>query len=95
LLVRVGGSIQAPTKTRHVPPVYPDLAKQARVEGVVILDCIIGPDGRVSEVKVLRSIPMLDLAAVNAVKQWRYTPTLLNRVPVSVVLTVTVNFNLQ
>ncbi len=74
---------------------YPDLAKQARVEGVVILDCIIGPDGRVSEVKVLRSIPMLDLAAVNAVKQWRYTPTLLNRVPVSVVLTVTVNFNLQ
>lgn len=74
---------------------YPDIARQARVQGAVILDCVIGPDGRVSDVNVLRSIPLLDQAAIDAVKQWRYTPTRLNRVPVPVILTVTVNFTLQ
>ena len=55
----------------------------------------IGPDGRVQDVRVLRSIPLLDAAAIEAVKQWQYTPTLLNGVPVPVIMTVTVNFTLR
>ena len=62
---------------------------------VVIIEATIGPDGRVTDTKVLRSIPLLDQAAVDAVKQWTYTPTLLNGVPVPVIMTVTVNFTLK
>jgi protein TonB len=93
--VRVGGQIKEPKKLKDVKPVYPDIAKQARVQGVVILECTISPQGKVSEVKVLRGIPLLDAAAIEAVKQWVYTPTLLNGVPVPVIMTVTVNFRLS
>ncbi|MYJ05752.1 MAG: energy transducer TonB, partial [Acidobacteria bacterium] len=93
--VRVGGNISPPTKVRDVPPVYPPVAQQARVQGVVILEAVIGPTGAVTDVKVLRSVPLLDEAAITAVKQWQYTPTLLNGVPVPVIMTVTVNFTLQ
>src|SRR5436190_11055759 len=93
--VRVGGNIKQPTKTRDVKPVYPPIAQSARVQGVVIIEATIGPDGRVKEAKVLRSIPLLDQAALDAVKQWQFTPTLLNGVPVPVIMTVTVNFTLQ
>jgi len=93
--VRVGGQIKEPKKLKDVKPVYPDIAKQARVQGVVILECTISPAGKVSEVKVLRGIPLLDQAALEAVKQWVYTPTLLNGVPVPVIMTVTVNFKLS
>jgi TonB family protein len=93
--VRVGGTIKEPRKLRNVNPSYPDIAKQARVQGVVILECTIGSDGRVQEVKVLRGIPLLDEAAVDAVRQWVYTPTLLNGVPVPVIMTVTVHFKLS
>ncbi len=93
--VRVGGNIKAPTKTRNVNPVYPPIAQSARVQGVVIIEATIGPDGRVKDAKVLRSIPLLDQAALDAVKQWQFTPTLLNGVPVPVIMTVTVNFTLQ
>jgi protein TonB len=65
------------------------------VQGVVILEAIIGPAGAVTEVKVLRSVPLLDDAAIAAVSQWQYTPTLLNGVPVPIIMTVTVNFTLQ
>ena len=75
-------------------PVYPPHARSARVEGSVILEAVIGPTGRVTDVKVLRSAPLLDEAAMEAVLQWEYTPTLLNGVPVPVVMTVTVNFTL-
>ncbi|HEV7499951.1 MAG TPA: TonB family protein, partial [Vicinamibacteria bacterium] len=92
--VRVGGNIHAPAKLNNVPPIYPPVAKQARVEGTVILEATISPQGRVTELKVLRGIPLLDGAAVNAVRQWSYSPTLLNGSPVSVVMTVTVNFHL-
>jgi protein TonB len=92
--VRVGGHIKAPVKVTHVPPVYPTLAAAARVQGVVIVECTISPNGRVSNVKVLRSVPLLDRAAVGAVKQWVYTPTLLNGVPVPVIMTVSVTFEL-
>ena len=93
--VRVGGNIIAPTKTKNIDPVYPAVAQAARVSGVVILEAVIGPDGRVTNVNILRSVPLLDDAAVAAVRQWEYTPTLLNGVPVPVIMTVTVNFQLR
>ncbi|HUG38566.1 MAG TPA: energy transducer TonB [Candidatus Limnocylindrales bacterium] len=93
--VRVGGQIKEPKKLKNVSPVYPDIAKQARVQGIVILECTISPQGRVTDVKLLRGIPLLDAAAVDAVKQWVYSPTLLNGVPVPVIMTVTVNFKLS
>jgi len=93
--IRVGGQIKEPKKINNVNPIYPDIAKQARVQGVVILECTISPQGRVTDVKVLRGIPLLDQAAIDAVKQWTYTPTLLNGVPVPVIMTVTVNFKLN
>jgi protein TonB len=93
--VRVGGNIKEPKQLKRVQPVYPDIAKQARVQGVVILECTISPQGKVTDVKVLRGIPLLDESAKEAVKQWVYTPTLLNGVPVPVIMTVTVNFKLN
>src|SRR6185369_15513778 len=93
--VRVGGQIKEPKKLKNVNPTYPDIAKQARVQGVVILECTISPQGKVTDVKVLRGIPLLDSAAIEAVKQWVYSPTLLNGVPVPVIMTVTVNFRLS
>jgi len=93
--VRVGGQIKEPKKLKDVKPTYPDIAKQARVQGVVILECTISPQGKVTNVTVLRGIPLLDAAAIEAVKQWVYTPTLLNGVPVPVIMTVTVNFRLS
>jgi protein TonB len=64
------------------------------VQGVVILEATIGPRGDVTAVRVLRGIPLLDQAAIDAVKQWTYEPTLLNGVPVPVIMTVTVNYKL-
>jgi len=93
--VRVGGQIAAPKKVRDVPPVYPDVARQARVQGVVIIEATIGPTGRVTDAKVLRSVALLDQAAVDAVRQWEFTPTLLNGQPTSIVMSVTVNFTLN
>jgi periplasmic protein TonB len=93
--VRPGGNIKPPTKTRDVAPTYPPIAQAARVEGFVILEATIGPDGKVRDAIVLRSIPTLDAAALAAVRQWEYSPTLLNGVPVPVVITVTVQFRLR
>ena len=93
--VRVGGAVREPQKIRHVSPVYPFIAQAARVQGVVIIEATIGPDGAVKDAKVLRSIPLLDASALDAVKQWQFTPTLLNGVPVPVIMTVTVQFTLQ
>jgi protein TonB len=75
--------------------VYPAVARQARVEGIVILEAIIDERGNVDRVRVLRSFPLLDEAAVRAVRSWRYTPTLLNGVPVPVLMTVSVHFTLR
>jgi protein TonB len=90
--LRVGGNIKAPTKIRDVKPVYPDEARAAGIQGVVIIEAYIEPDGTVSNARVLRSIPMLDQPAVDAVMQWQFTPTLLNGQAVPIVMTVTVNF---
>ena len=87
--------MKEPRKVKDVPPVYPPLARQSRIEGVVILECVIDPRGRVVDVKVLqRGLPLLDDAATEAVRQWVYTPTLINGVPTSVIMTVTVTFRL-
>lgn len=93
--VRVGGNIKPPAKVRDVRPEYPPIAQMSRLQGVVILETLIDPSGRVTEAKVLRSIPLLDQAAVDAVLQWEFMPTLLNGVAVPVIMTVTVNFTLE
>jgi protein TonB len=93
--VRVGGQIKEPRKLKAVPPVYPDAAVSARIEGVVILECLIDPRGRVSEIAVMRGVPLLEQAALDAVRQWVYTPTLMDGVPVPVLMTVTVRFDLS
>lgn len=93
--VRVSTLLRPPVKIRDVSPVYPDPARLARVEGLVVIEAVIGPTGEVVDARVLRSKEMLDEAALAAVRQWRYTPTLLNGVPMSVILTVTVNFTLK
>jgi TonB family protein len=93
--LRVGGTIKAPVKLRNVAPLYPPDAQANKVQGVVIIEARIEGDGTVSHARVLRSIPLLDDAAVDAVRQWEFTPTLLNGQPVPVIMTVTVNFTLQ
>jgi len=90
--VRVGGNIRTPRKLQDAPGILPDDARQAGVRGVVILEITIAPDGTVKDAKILRSIPLLDQAALDTVRQWRYEPTQLNGVPVPVIMTVTVNF---
>jgi TonB family protein len=90
--VRIGGQIKAPTKIKDVKPVYPAIAQSVRVAGVVTIEATIGPDGKVVDAKVVRSVPLLDQAALDAVRQWEYSPTLLNGVPVPVLVTVTINF---
>ena len=93
--VRVGGNIRPPQKVLHVAPEYPAIARSSRTSGVVILEALIGEDGSVRDVRVLRSVPLLDDAAMRAVRQWRFTPTLLNDEPVPLVMTVTVAFTLN
>jgi protein TonB len=92
--VRVGGVIQPPKRLLHVDPVYPPVALAARKEGMVILEALIGEDGATRDVRVLRPAPLFEQAAIAAVRQWRFSPTLLNGEPVPVVMTVTVSFNL-
>jgi protein TonB len=92
---RPGGQIKEPKPLHRVPPTYPEIARQAHVQGTVILECIISPQGKVVDVKVQRGNPLLDQAAIDAVTQWVYTPTLLDGVPVPVILTVKVSFALQ
>jgi len=90
--VRVGGNVKAPERVHYVQPAYPEEAKAARVSGVVIAEITVSPEGDVTDAHILRSIALLDGAALDAVKRWKYTPTTLNGVPVPVILTVTVNF---
>jgi len=94
-VVRIGGQIKEPKKIRDVKPVYPDLAVQSRVSALVILEAEVDVRGYVRAAKVLRGHPLFDEAAMEAVKQWRYQPLLLNGEPTGFVLTVTINFNLQ
>ena len=95
--IRVGGNIRAPRKELDVRPVYPAAMREAGLTGVVPIEAVIGSDGTVSSVRVLSAQvhPDFAIAAVDAVRQWRFTPTLLNGVPVEVVMTVSVRFDLE
>jgi TonB family protein len=93
--VRPGGRITAPVKIKDVRPVWPPEAYAERVRGVVILDVTIGTNGKVESAKVLKSVPLLDAAALDAVRQWEFTPTLANGIAVPVIMSVSVAFNLQ
>ena len=95
--VRVGGNIRVPRKLQDVRPVYPDSMRAAGREGTVSLDAIIAEDGSVSSVRVLSGDvhPDFAVAAVDAVRQWKFSPTLLNGRPVEVVMTVKVGFSLS
>jgi len=92
---RPGGVIREPRKLVDVAPIYPDIARAAKVEGLVILEATIDERGLVMDARVLRSVPLLDAAALTALKQWRYSPTLLNGTPVRVLMTVTFRFSLD
>jgi protein TonB len=93
--IRVGGALEEPRKVHHVPPVYPAIARASRQEGTVILEATIARDGRVLRARVLRSNVLFDQAAIDAVRQWRFTTPTLNGVPVDVLMTVTVRFTLR
>ncbi|MGW8181722.1 MAG: energy transducer TonB, partial [bacterium] len=93
--IRVGGNVQSSKLIRRVEPQYPELAKRARVAGIVLLQVTVDETGSVAEVNIIRGHPLLNQAAVDAVKQWKYSPTLLNDEPVPVIATVTVNFVLR
>jgi protein TonB len=93
--VRITSDLQRPVKIKDVMPVYPDIAMRARVTGIVILEATIDARGKVVSLRVLRSVPLLDRAAMDAVRQWEFTPTRLNGAAVPVVMTVTVNFTLR
>jgi TonB family protein len=93
--VKVGGAIKAPRRLVNVDPTYPEEARAARIQGVVILQIVIGEDGSVIDARVVRSIPALDQAAIDAVLLWQYEQTLLNDQPVEVELLATCNFTLD
>jgi protein TonB len=84
--------VTPPAKIKNVQPVYPAVARAARVEGSVVLAVEVDKDGKVSDAKVIHSVPLLDQAALEAVRQWEYTPMRRGNVAVPTTMTVTVNF---
>lgn len=93
--IPVGGQVQAAKLVRQVIPQYPELAKRARISGTVRLLGIIGKDGTIENLQPVSGPPMLVRAAMDAVKQWIYKPTLLNRQPVEVIAPIEVVFTLN
>src|SRR5207237_336900 len=93
--VRVGGNVQAARIVNRVQPVYPPLARQTRISGTVRLHAIISKDGTIQQLEVMSGHPLLQQAALDAVRQWRYQPTLLNGEPVEVDTTIDVIFSLN
>ena len=92
--IRISGLIKEPAKIKHVAPVYPPVAAAARIQGSVVVEAFIDEKGRVTDVQLTRGDALFTEAAVKAVRQWTYTPTLLDGVPVSIIMTVTVKFQL-
>jgi len=92
---RAGGNIRPPLKVTDIKPVYPPIAQSARVQGVVVVEALIDDQGNVVNARVVRSIPLLDAAALDAVTKWKYAPADLDGRLVAVVMTVTVSFALR
>ncbi len=90
--IRVGGQVRPPVRVKEVAPVYPAIAKSAQVQGDVVIEATIDEAGKVANARVVKSAPLLDQAALDAVRQWEYQPPLLNGVPTPVIMTVTVKF---
>ena len=93
--IKVGGQVAAAKLVRQPKPVYPQLAKQARIQGVVKLHALISKDGTIEDLKAISGHPLLIPAALEAVRQWVYSPTLLNGEPVGVDTEIDVNFTLS
>ena len=93
--IRVGGAVIAANLVKKVTPVYPPLAKQARVQGTVRFTAIIGRDGAIQNLQLVSGHPLLVPSATEAVKQWIYRPTMLNGEPVEVITQIDVNFTLS
>jgi protein TonB len=93
--IRVGGNVQQANLIRKITPVYPPLAKQARIQGTVRFTAIIGKDGSIQNLQLVSGHPLLVPSAQDAVKQWLYRPTLLNGEPVEVITQIDVNFTLS
>lgn len=94
--IRVAGEVRPPERIFSPPPVYTEVARAARLQGTVVLDAVIETSGRVTDVNVLRGMPLgLSEAAVEAVSQWRFRPATLNGEPVAVIYTLTVHFELR
>ena len=92
--IQVGGAVAAPQKRAHVAPVYPPMAKQTRTQGLVSLSIVINANGAVERAAVVKSIPALNDAAIAAVRQWKYAPTIVDGAAVPVTMVVHVNFSL-
>jgi periplasmic protein TonB len=93
--VRAAGDVRAPALVRRIAPDYPEIARQARVEGIVLIEAETDIYGRVRNARILRSLPLLDQAALDAVRQWVYEPLVVNGRPRGVLFTVTVTFKLN
>lgn len=94
--VRVGGNVKAPIIVTRVDPVYTEIARRARIQGIVIIEAVIDRNGNVTEARILKALPMgLDQSALNAVRQWKFKPGTLNGNPVPVYYNLTVNFQVQ
>jgi len=93
--ITVGGNVQQAMLISQPRPIYPPLAKQARISGTVRFTAIIGKDGSIQNLQLISGHPLLVQAATDAVRQWRYKPTLLNGEPVEVVTQIDVNFTLN
>jgi protein TonB len=94
-LIRIGGEVKEPALIHRVDPVYPFVATVRQLQGRVILEAIVDEEGRVESLRVLRSAGVFDEAALDAVRQWRYSPVLLNGRPEKFILTVVVSFELH
>jgi protein TonB len=90
--VRVSAGIKPPIRITYVVPIYPEIARPAGISATVVLECTIDPTGHVADARIIAGHPLFNESALNAVRQWRYTPTRLNGVPVAVLMTVTVRF---
>jgi protein TonB len=92
---RIGGDVAQANLISSPKPQYPALARAARVQGVVLLNATISKEGTIKDLKVISGHPLLNEAAMEAVRQWRYKPQMLNQQPIEVITTITVNFTFQ